>query len=209
MLVALVAFGMQLGAIAAITGYTCTQEDSDGFLELDQTATSTDGEFSKSVSGRRLLGTPSASEFKARCSYYYGFEYTNAFLLLAIVVGGLRASRTERRLAANRVRIAAFSVIHICWSALILTWYASQVANLGNALRDAEVKDNNYDIVLGERKTRLWRGYQTYFAGLIIAIIALMGWLQQVLEGPEAADYGATKAEASGGGGAPHGAARV
>jgi hypothetical protein len=69
---ALVAFGMQLGAIAAITGYTCTQEDSDGFLELDQTATSTDGEFSKSVSGRRLLGTPSASEFKARCSYYYG-----------------------------------------------------------------------------------------------------------------------------------------
>jgi len=173
-----VAFCIQLGSLAALTNLTCISETSDAYINLSATADSYVGDMSDSVSGtrRRLLATPSASEYKARCSWYYALEWTSVFLLLLPVTLAVRGALKPEPLGA-RIRTGAFAIISVAWQTLILTFYSAQVATMGNVLRDAEVKDADYRDVLGTDKEKLWRSYQTYFAGLIIAVIAEFGLL--------------------------------
>jgi len=192
LVVATAAFCIELGALSAITNYSCVNDDAADYINLDTSVSKTLGEDSNDVTGRRLLGNPPSSEWKARCSFYFGLEWTCVFLLLAIVVAAWLGARPREGGAplTHRLRLAAFSVLAMAWKGIILTWYSEQVATLANNLRDAEVKDADYKDALGEDKMNLFRAYQTYFAGMILAIISLCGYVYELSDLGEAPPAG-------------------
>lgn len=72
------AFGIQLGAIAALNHMTCDSDSSAAYRTL---GTNVDSEMPSSTNATRGLRSvnPSPSEWKARCSFFYSMEWCVAW----------------------------------------------------------------------------------------------------------------------------------